>query len=35
MRERLALFGGELSAGPTTAGGWRVRARLPLAGDQA
>jgi signal transduction histidine kinase len=35
MRERLALFGGELSAGPTTAGGWRVRARLPLAGDPA
>ena len=31
MRERLALFGGELSAGPATAGGWRVRATLPLS----
>jgi signal transduction histidine kinase len=35
MRERAALFGGELSAGPTSTGGWRVRARLPLAGDPA
>jgi signal transduction histidine kinase len=35
MRERVALFGGELSAGPTAAGGWRVRARLPLAGEAA
>jgi signal transduction histidine kinase len=35
MRERVALFGGELSAGPTATGGWRVRARLPLAGDPA
>jgi signal transduction histidine kinase len=31
MRERLALFGGELSAGPEPAGGWRVRALLPCA----
>jgi signal transduction histidine kinase len=30
MRERLALFGGELSAGPGTTGGWRVRATLPV-----
>jgi signal transduction histidine kinase len=30
MRERLALFGGELSAGPCAAGGWRVRATLPV-----
>ena len=30
MRERLAIFGGELSAGPSTSGGWRVRATLPL-----
>jgi signal transduction histidine kinase len=30
MRERLAVFGGELSAGPATTGGWRVRAALPL-----
>jgi signal transduction histidine kinase len=29
MRERLAIFGGELSAGPATPG-WRVRAALPL-----
>jgi signal transduction histidine kinase len=29
MRERLALFGGELSAGPEPAGGWRVRALVP------
>jgi len=31
MRERLAIFGGELSAGPTGTGGWRVRATLPVA----
>jgi signal transduction histidine kinase len=31
MRERLALFGGELSAGPGATGGWRVRATLPVA----
>jgi signal transduction histidine kinase len=31
MRERLAIFGGELSAGPSASGGWRVRALLPLA----
>jgi signal transduction histidine kinase len=30
MRERLAIFGGELSAGPSASGGWRVRAALPL-----
>jgi signal transduction histidine kinase len=30
MRERVALFGGELDAGPQTGGGFRVRARLPL-----
>jgi signal transduction histidine kinase len=30
MRERLALFGGELSAGPTASGGWQVRAVLPV-----
>ena len=30
MRERLALFGGELSGGPTSSGGWRVRATLPV-----
>jgi signal transduction histidine kinase len=32
LRERLALYGGELAAGPLPDGGWRVRAVLPLAG---
>ena len=31
MRERAALFGGELTAAPCPAGGFTVRARLPLA----
>ena len=31
MRERVALFGGELAAGPGPDGGYRVRARFPLA----
>jgi signal transduction histidine kinase len=30
MRERAAVFGGELAAGPRAAGGFAVRARLPL-----
>jgi len=30
MRERVALVGGSLSAGPEQAGGWSVRATLPL-----
>jgi signal transduction histidine kinase len=30
MRERAAVFGGELSAGPRSDGGFTVRARLPL-----
>ena len=30
LRERLALYGGELAAGPRPDGGWRVRAVLPL-----
>jgi signal transduction histidine kinase len=31
MRERVALFGGELSLGPRPQGGYGVRVRLPLA----
>ncbi|MFD3616659.1 sensor histidine kinase [Streptomyces sp. NPDC058676] len=29
LRERLAVYGGELTAGPTLAGGYRVTARIP------
>jgi signal transduction histidine kinase len=32
MRERALAFGGELDAGPRAAGGFRVRASLPLGG---
>ncbi len=31
MRERVGVYDGSLAAGPTLAGGWRVRARLPLS----
>ena len=31
MRERVALFGGELAAGRREEGGWSLRARLPVA----
>jgi signal transduction histidine kinase len=34
MRERAAVFGGELAAGPRPGGGFAVRARLPLAFDR-
>jgi signal transduction histidine kinase len=30
MRERAALFGGELRAGPAPGGGFAVEARLPI-----
>jgi signal transduction histidine kinase len=35
MRERAALLGGELSAGPRPGGGFQVRARLPLGPEGA
>jgi signal transduction histidine kinase len=35
MRERVALVGGELEAGPVGRRGWSVRATLPLAGARA
>jgi signal transduction histidine kinase len=31
MRERLRVYGGEVSSGPRAEGGWEVAARLPLA----
>ena len=35
MRERAALLGGELTAGPRPAGGFSVRARMPAGGPAA
>jgi signal transduction histidine kinase len=34
MRERVAVFGGDLEAGPRPSGGFRVAARLPFAAEQ-
>jgi signal transduction histidine kinase len=34
MRERVQAFGGDLEVGPGPDGGFRVAARLPLAGDR-
>ncbi len=33
MKERVALYGGELNVGPRAEGGFRVHARLPLASE--
>ena len=30
MRERVAVYGGELTAAASQAGGWQIKARLPL-----
>jgi len=30
LRERVAVYGGELAAGPRPSGGWLVRARIPV-----
>ncbi len=35
MRERVEMFGGELTAGPVPGGGFRVFARIPVPGEPA
>ena len=32
MRERVALYGGTFSSGPGNAGGFEIKARIPLPG---
>jgi signal transduction histidine kinase len=34
MRQRVAVYGGELDAGPLPEGGFAVRARLPLGEEE-
>jgi signal transduction histidine kinase len=33
MRERAAMFGGDVLAGPGPGGGWRVALRLDIGGE--
>ena len=33
MRERVAMYGGELESGPGATGGYVLRARLPVGAD--
>jgi signal transduction histidine kinase len=33
LRERIAVAGGQLEAGPRTGGGYEVRARIPMNGE--
>jgi signal transduction histidine kinase len=35
MRERVAVYGGSLDAGPARGGGFRVAARLPYDAEPA
>jgi signal transduction histidine kinase len=35
VRERVKIYGGEMSAGTATDGGFVLRARLPLGDDRA